>query len=101
MSGKKAEMETGYNHDILHKGKKYHIQTEDCGVFNPVVLTHLFLEGVVLDTLKISYSDVLAEGEGVKDRVKELMKKQHLVMIKRAISGHYDGGGEVNEDDES
>ncbi len=101
MSDKKGEMQTGYNHNITHGGKTYHIQTEDCGVFKPFILTHVFLKGVVIDTLKESYADIMAEGREIKENVRELMKRQHLTMIKRTISGQYDGATEGEEPDEN
>ena len=36
---------TGFNHNIKHKGKLYHVQTEDSGVNNPHIITHLFVGG--------------------------------------------------------
>ncbi len=101
MSDKRGEMQTGYNHNITHGGKTYHIQTEDCGVFNPFVLTHIFLKGVVIDTLKESYADIMAEGMDIREKVRDLMKRQHLTMIKRTISGYYDGACDEDEPDEN
>ncbi len=39
---------TGFNHNIKHKGKVYHVQTEDSGVNNPHIITHLFVGGNIL-----------------------------------------------------
>jgi hypothetical protein len=36
---------TGFNHNIKYKGKVYHVQTEDSGVNNPHIITHLFVGG--------------------------------------------------------
>ncbi len=82
---------TGYNHNIKYRDKTYHIQTEDGGVANPQVRTSLFLEGMVIDVIKASYEEYLSlDEEGVREKVRELMKKQHLVMIKRVLSGYYE-----------
>ena len=35
----------GYNTNVRHKGKLYHIQTEDSGVNRPHIITHLFADG--------------------------------------------------------
>src|SRR5690606_34821597 len=32
----------GFNHNIKHKGRIFHIQTEDSGPKNPHIITHLF-----------------------------------------------------------
>ncbi|RMG61509.1 MAG: hypothetical protein D6713_00245 [Deltaproteobacteria bacterium] len=90
---------TGYNHNIKYRDKVYHVQTEDGGITNPFVRTSLFFEGMVVDVIKVSYEEYLGEGgEALKEKVRELMKKQHLIMIKRVMSGYYedsrDGGDE-------
>ena len=38
----------GYNNNLKHAGKLFHIQTEDSGVDHPHVITHLFTEGTIL-----------------------------------------------------
>ena len=43
---------TGFNHNIKHKGKVYHVQTEDSGVNNPHIITHLFVGGNILASKK-------------------------------------------------
>ena len=35
----------GYNTNVRHKGKLYHIQTEDSGINHPHIITHLFADG--------------------------------------------------------
>ena len=50
---------TGFNHNIKHKGKVYHVQTEDSGVNNPHIITHLFVGGNILASKKTSYADIL------------------------------------------
>lgn len=80
---------SGFNHNLKYKGKIYHIQTEDCGFSNPIIISHIFLDGMVIDTVRASYSDILSEEE-VQKKVEEIMKKQHLIVIKRLISGFYD-----------
>ena len=33
----------GFNNNVRHKGRLFHIQTEDSGVRHPHVITHLFM----------------------------------------------------------
>ena len=80
---------TGFNHNIKHKGKVYHVQTEDSGVSNPHIITHLFVGGNILASKKTSYADILG-AENLKDVVRELMEEQHKEMLRNLINGVYD-----------
>ena len=35
----------GYNNNVRHKNRQFHIQTEDSGVNHPHIITHLFMDG--------------------------------------------------------
>jgi hypothetical protein len=80
---------TGFNHNIKHKGKVYHVQTEDSGVSNPHLITHLFVGGNILATKKTSYAD-LTRSPNLADQVRELMEEQHKEMLRNLINGSYD-----------
>lgn len=80
---------TGFNHNIKHKGKLYHVQTEDSGVSNPHIITHLFVGGNILATKKSSYTDI-ARSENLAELVRELMEEQHKEMLRNLINGTYD-----------
>jgi hypothetical protein len=71
----------GYNTNVRHKGKLYHIQTEDSGVNHPHVITHLFADGGrIIASRKTGYAEHL----GAKDLqgiVKKLMQEQHKTMF--------------------
>jgi len=83
-------MKVGFNTNVPYKGKTYHVQTEDCGIKNPVVLTLLYYEGAILASRKTSYGPFVGSPEmGMK--VQELMKLQHKIMIKELISGRHTG----------
>ena len=56
----------GYNHNILHLGWEFHLQTEDSGVENPHLITHLFHAGTILASKKLVY-DPSSGPEFVKD----------------------------------
>lgn len=73
-------MVTGINSDIDYKGKLYHVQTEDGGINNPIILTRIFCSGVLVTTRKTSYVYLL-DMDGFKDVVENLMKEQHNEMI--------------------
>jgi hypothetical protein len=80
---------TGFNHNIKHKGKVYHVQTEDSGVNNPHIITHLFVGGNILASKKTSYADIL-NAENLAEVVRELMEEQHKEMLRNLINGVYD-----------
>jgi hypothetical protein len=81
---------TGFNHNIKHKGKTYHVQTEDSGVNNPHIITHLFVGGNILATKKTSYADIV-NAENLAEVVRELMEEQHKAMLRNLVNGAYDG----------
>ena len=88
MAGPK-KMVVGFNHNIKHKGKMYHIQTEDSGLENPHIITHLFVGGNILASKKTSYADIVG-AENLAQVVRELMEEQHKEMLRNLINGVYD-----------
>ena len=80
---------TGFNHNIKHKGKLYHVQTEDSGVNNPHIITHLFVGGNILASKKTSYADIV-NAENLSAVVRELMEEQHKEMLRNLLNGIYD-----------
>ncbi len=79
-------MLVGYNINISYKSNTYHVQTEDNGVKNSLILTLLYSKGAILASKKTSYSDIV-DAPDYKDKVRELMKEQHKWMIKELLSG--------------
>ena len=48
----------GYNNNVRHKNRVFHIQTEDSGVKHPHIITHLFMDGGrILKSVKTSYAE--------------------------------------------
>lgn len=75
----------GYNHNLGYRGLKFHVQTEDSGVDNPHVFTHLFHGGVIITTRKLEY-----DADAAADVVKSLMQAQHKRILKGMLKGEYD-----------
>ncbi|MBI5341874.1 MAG: hypothetical protein HZB63_00855 [Deltaproteobacteria bacterium] len=90
----RVRMLSGFNHNLKYKGKVYHIQTEDGGKDNPRIITHAFLGGVILDTVRRPYDDLLGDPDW-QDALRTRMKAQHLEEIRRLFSGAFDAGGET------
>ncbi|WP_242346657.1 hypothetical protein [Anaeromyxobacter terrae] len=89
MAGDAKKMVVGFNHNIKHKGKPYHIQTEDSGLENPHIITHLFVGGNILASKKTSYADIVG-AENLAQVVRELMEEQHKEMLRNLVNGVYD-----------
>jgi hypothetical protein len=79
-------MISGMNTETEYQGKRYHIQTEDGGRSNPVIITQVFVKGAILLTRKTNYADII-KAEYLESIVKDLMKQQHTLMIKGLLSG--------------
>jgi len=90
-------MLTGFNTDFKYKGVVYHVQTEDNGKNNPVIVTLLYRGGAILASKKTSYADILTYDklDGV---VKELMENQHKQIIRDLVSGKFGKPEEVVEE---
>jgi hypothetical protein len=81
-------MLVGYNTNVPYRGKTYHVQTEDNGLRNPVVITLLYYKGAILASKKVSYAEFTSDPD-YKEKVRELMKEQHKTMLKELIRGNY------------
>lgn len=79
-------MLVGYNTNITYKGNVYHVQTEDSGLKNPIIVTLLYLKGTILSSKKTGYAHIAANPD-FKEKVREIMKEQHKNMIKELVSG--------------
>lgn len=82
-------MVPGFNHNVMHKGKMFHIQTEDSGPKRPYIITHLFMDGGrIIDSRKTSYDDIVGMPE-MDDVVREMMEEQHKNMLRDLKDGKY------------
>jgi hypothetical protein len=82
-------MVTGFNTDVEHDGKVYHVQTEDKGVNNPIIETLIYMGGEVLAARRTSYADTLAKGVDEKE-IADRIETQHNRMILDIREGKYD-----------
>ena len=80
----------GYNTNVRHKGKLYHIQTEDSGVKRPHIITQLFADGGrILASEKTGYREHL-DADNLAAIVKKLMQEQHKRVFIALRDGVYD-----------
>ena len=83
-------MITGFNTDVRHGNRVFHVQTEDKGVSNPKIETLIYVGGEILDSYRSSYDDLLA-APPVGDRaIQERMDEQHRAVIRDIKNGKYD-----------
>jgi hypothetical protein len=75
----------GYNHNVRYRGIVFHVQTEDSGIGNPHVFSHLFHGGVILSTRKLVY-----DPDATEETVKSLMQAQHKAVMKDLKNAAFD-----------
>jgi hypothetical protein len=75
----------GYNHNVRYAGRLWHVQTEDSGVNNPHIFTHLFHDGTILATKRVDYDPSSEVGV-----VQKLMQAQHKAMLRDLKQGAFD-----------
>jgi hypothetical protein len=78
----------GFNHNVKHGQRVYHVQTEDSGLPHAHFITHLFLGGNVVATQKSSYADRAGEPDLAK-LVRGMMEEQHKGMLRRLVAGEF------------
>jgi hypothetical protein len=80
----------GFNNNVRHKGRVFHIQTEDSGIRHPHIITHLFADGGrILKTTKTSYAEHIGE-ERLNETVRGMMQEQHKAMFIALRDGQFD-----------
>ena len=83
-------MITGYNTDVPHNNRVFHIQTEDKGETAPEIESLVYVGGEILATKKTSYAEAVRNGRD--DRaVQEIVEQQHRTMIAAIQRGRFDG----------
>jgi hypothetical protein len=88
---------TGFNTDIEHNEKTYHIQTEDKGLQNPYIESLVYVGGEILACKKTSYAQHI--GEGVDEKwIGSLMEQQHRTMIAAIKRGRFDEPQKDNDE---
>jgi hypothetical protein len=75
----------GYNHNVRYAQRLWHVQTEDSGVHNPHIFTHLFHDGTILATKRLDYDPTSDVGV-----VQKLMQAQHKAMLRDLKQGAFD-----------
>jgi hypothetical protein len=82
-------MITGFNTNVRHGGRLFHVQTEDSGKAYPHVISHVYYGGTILASEKHDYEDLLGSDD-LTEAVRALMEGQHKAMVARLKQGALD-----------
>lgn len=81
------KMITGFNTDVPHRDRVYHVQTEDRGTKdNPVLESLVYIGGTIIAKKLTPYADKISEGAN-EAAIALLLKKQHQVIIAAIKAG--------------
>jgi hypothetical protein len=84
-----TSMVTGFNTDVEHEGRVYHVQTEDKGTDNPIIETLVYRGGEILAARRSTYADLKASGWDetiIAGRIEE----QHNQVIADVRAGRFE-----------
>jgi hypothetical protein len=79
-------MITGFNTDVRHDGRIYHVQTEDRGRENPILESLVYIGGTIVAKKSTPYSEQLSSG-ATEEAIASLLKRQHQVIIAAIKAG--------------
>jgi hypothetical protein len=85
---KTAAPVVGYNHNVKYAERVYHVQTEDSGLPHAHFITHLFLGGNIVASMKSSYADNASDPD-LPRLIRQLMEQQHKLMLRRLVAGEF------------
>ena len=88
-------MITGFNTDIKHGDRVFHVQTEDRGLGNPIVESLVYVGGQILLSKKSPYTDLVSDGKVDEKAVQQLMDLQHRRIIEAIRRGRFDENATV------
>jgi hypothetical protein len=81
---------TGFNTDVDHEGRVFHVQTEDKGLENPVVESLIYCGGEIVSSRQKPYERPADTDEAAEREIQRLMESQHQEMIRDIHNGKYD-----------
>jgi hypothetical protein len=82
-------MITGFNTNVRHRGRMFHVQTEDSGREHPHVISHVYFRGTILASEKREYGELLGRPD-LTSQVRRLMDEQHRAMVEQLKAGELD-----------
>jgi len=97
-----APPQAGYNTNIRHGGKLFHLQTEDLGRARAAIESLLFVDGGrIVESCREPYATDDAAGAPSDDELRRQIRAQHKRILVALRDGVYDGaaGMEVPSDE--
>lgn len=79
----------GINTDVTRDGVDYHVQTEDLGAKNPIIVTLVYRDGAVIFRDTLDYGQTLA-AEPSPSLLRSLMDAQHRRVLRHVSDGGLD-----------
>jgi len=80
---------SGYNTEIKHKEKLFHVQTQDKGRGANYIESTIYRSGRVLTSKKNFYTSFLGS-KNLGEKIRQLIKEQHNSLIKEIKEGKFD-----------
>lgn len=82
-------MVTGYNENVVHKGKTYHIQTEDYGIEQANVIALIYESGKIVAKREINYQRFINR-PNLSQIVSTVVKRLHHEMVENLLIGKFE-----------
>jgi hypothetical protein len=79
----------GLNSEIVHKDRRFHIQTQDKGRGASYVESIIYKAGKVLSTRKSFYTAFL-DNANLEEKIKEIVDSQHYGVMNEILEGRFD-----------
>jgi hypothetical protein len=85
-------MITGFNTDVKFGDTVYHVQTEDKGFKNPLILSLIYVKGTILDAFRTRYEEFLDSGRFREALLQKILECQHRQIVGAIKRGKYQKG---------
>jgi len=85
-------MITGFNTDVKFGDTIYHVQTEDKGFKNPLILSLIYVKGTILDAFRTRYDEFLDSGRFREALLQKILEFQHRQIVGAIKRGKYQKG---------
>ena len=82
-------MITGFNTDVQHGGRVYHVQTEDRGQEHPFFESLVYVGGTIVAKKRTPYREQVDQG-ATDEAIAQLLRRQHQVVIAAIKAGRID-----------
>lgn len=84
----RQELRFGYNHNFRHKGRLFHVQTEDSGPERCHIYSHIFFAGTVIASSKTEYNQ--HNHRASRRDIQAMMQRSHRKMCIALRDGRCD-----------